>query len=168
MQQTDVKMFAEEISRLEAEAAEAQQMILTQTERLRSLEDRITALKSVVSGTHTRMAISGVGDDDAPVAESAAPVEPLSSAPIPAERSEISTALFGRQRAALPEAADVGVYRAASSPLPSIPSFVPTTPPVAPALPEPGEPDPVQPDVPSPSRPAPGRDDDPHLVDQRL
>lgn len=165
MQQPDVKMFAEEISRLEAEAAEAQQIILTQTERLRSLEQRITALKSVVSGTQTRMSISAGSDAEMGIP---ATTEPVSDSPLPAERSEISTALFGRQRAALPEAADVGVYRAASSPLPSVASYSPTTPPVAPALGEPGTPEPVQPDVPKPTPPATRRDDDSHLVDQRL
>ena len=165
MQQSEVKMFADEISRLEAEAAEAQQIILTQTERLRSLEQRITALKSVVSGTHTRMAISASDEDAAAPLDTS--LESISDTTIPAERSQISTALFGRQRAALPESADVGVYRAASSPLPSVAAFTPPTPPVAPAPAEPGNPEPVQPDVPR-SEDSSRRDDDPHLVDQRL
>ena len=165
MQQPDVKMFAEEISRLEAEASEAQQIILTQTERLRSLEQRIAALKSVVSGTQTRLSISASGEA-ADVA--ALPTESVAESPLPAERSEISTALFGRQRAALPEAADVGAYRAASSPFPSVAAYSPTTPPVAPAPADPGAPESVQPDVPKGTPRVPRRDDDSHLIDQRL
>lgn len=168
MQQTDVKMFADEIARLEVEAAEAQQMILTQTERLRALEQRISALKSVVAGTHTRMAMSAAGTEkSAAVPEVPSQSLPIPTDPIPAERAEVSTALFGRQRAALPEAVDVGAYRAASSPLPTVTSFAPTTPPVAPAPAEPGEPASTQPEVPkTKSNPVP--DNDLHLVDRRL
>ena len=124
MQQSEVKMFADEIARLEAEADEAQKIILTQSERLRTLEQRISALKSVVAGTQTRLSVSV--HDETSVSTVGTFHDAGGSETIPAEdglrseRSSLGTSLFGLQRAYSADSVDVGTYRALSSPFPFV------------------------------------------------
>ena len=120
MQQSEIKMFSDEIARLEAEADEAQKIILGQTERLRTLEQRISALKSVVAGTQTRLSVtaqhaSSVASSNLPQ-DVARPSSTITEEALRSERSAIGTTLYGLQRAYSPDATDVGTYRALASP----------------------------------------------------
>ena len=118
MQQSEVKMFSDEIARLEAEADEAQKIILGQTERLRTLEQRISALKSVVAGTQTRLSVMAHpagGEPHLPL-DVARPASTTAEETLRSERSVIGTTLYGLQRAYVPDSTDVSTYRALASP----------------------------------------------------
>lgn len=107
MQPSDYRMFSDEIERLEAEGLELQQQILTQTERLRLIQQRINALQSVVSGSGTRLAASlDTAENDSRSAEEQ----------LRLERSTLTTSLFGMQRSHQAESSDLNQYRAMATP----------------------------------------------------
>lgn len=103
----DYRMFSEEISRLEAEAQEVQHLILNHTERLRQIEQRILALKSVLAGSEARTTAFMSAGLDRAVAERALPTE----SDIRAERGALNSSLYGVQRAFAPIAVDTAAYR---------------------------------------------------------
>ncbi len=98
----DYRMFAEEIARLESEAQEVQHLILNHTERLRQIEHRILALRSVVAGSDARTTAFLPGN-----LERTLPSE----SEIRAERGALSSALYGVQRAFAPTSVDTAAYR---------------------------------------------------------
>lgn len=107
MQSSDYRMFSEEIARLEAEALEVQHLIINHTERLRLIEQRILALRSVVEGTEARTTAMMPGHLDRAISERPLPTE----SDIRAERGALSSALFGVQRAFAPTPVDAASYR---------------------------------------------------------
>ena len=109
----DYRMFAEEIARLELEAQEVQHLILNQTERLRLIEQRILALRSVVEGAGARTSAQIPPGLDRAIPESAEPSE----SDIRAARGALNTSLFGVQRAFAPVNRDAANYRGQRAPL---------------------------------------------------
>ncbi len=100
-------MFSEEIARLEAEALEVQHLIINNTGRLRQIEQRILALRSVVEGSEARTTAMMSGHLERAVAERPLPTE----SEIRAERGALCSALFGVQRAFAPAQVDAATYR---------------------------------------------------------